>query len=149
MAIPCPYVGSKEMGMAAELGNAGFERVPRAGAGADQIDLRSLRRTCATYLRDEAIAQGQLGHSSVKTTKRHYLKTIPADQQARVERLDRELFGTGPATHLRHPKTSCIAEIAREIARGKGKVISSFGMWYARVDSNHRPFAPEANALSS
>jgi len=21
--------------------------------------------------------------------------------------------------------------------------------WYARVDSNHRPFAPEANALSS
>jgi hypothetical protein len=26
---------------------------------------------------------------------------------------------------------------------------NSFGMWYARVDSNHRPFAPEANALSS
>ena len=22
-------------------------------------------------------------------------------------------------------------------------------LWYARVDSNHRPFAPEANALSS
>ena len=22
-------------------------------------------------------------------------------------------------------------------------------IWYARVDSNHRPFAPEANALSS
>jgi hypothetical protein len=32
------------------------------------------------------------------------------------------------------------------ILRGSGK---AFGMWCARVDSNHRPFAPEANALSS
>jgi integrase len=73
-------------------------------AGFDQIDLRSLRRTCATYLRDEAIAQGQLRHSSVETTKRHYLKSIPAEQQAPVERLDRELFGTGKDVPLRHRK---------------------------------------------
>ena len=55
------------------------------GPTSDPLVLRrtfqlSLRRTCATYLRDESIAQGQLRHSSVQTTKRHYLKTIPAEQ---------------------------------------------------------------------
>ena len=49
-------------------------------AGVGRIDLRRLRRICATYLRDEATAQGQLWHSSVETTKRHYLKAIPAEQ---------------------------------------------------------------------
>ena len=63
-------------------------------AGVGRIDLRRLRRTCATYLRDEATAQGQLRHSSVETTKRHYLKAIPAEQKARIERLDAELFGS-------------------------------------------------------
>ena len=53
-------------------------------AGVGHIDLRRLRRTCATCLRDEATAQGQLRHSSVETTKRHYLKAVPAEQKVRV-----------------------------------------------------------------
>lgn len=68
------------------------------------IDLRQLRRTCATYLRDEAIAQGQLRHSSVETTKRHYLKAIPAEQKARVEKLDREMFGSPKLVEMRRRK---------------------------------------------
>jgi integrase len=70
-------------------------------AGVGRIDLRRLRRTCATYLRDEAVAQGQLRHSSVETTKRHYLKAIPAEQKARVERLDAELFGPKKLVEIR------------------------------------------------
>jgi integrase len=73
-------------------------------AGVGRIDLRRLRRTCATYLRDESVAQGQLRHSSVETTRRHYLRAIPAEQKARVERLDRELFGSGKLVAMRHDK---------------------------------------------
>jgi integrase len=73
-------------------------------AGVERIDLRRLRRTCATYLRDEAAAQGQLRHSSVETTKRHYLKAIPAEQKARVERLDGELFGSKKPVEIRRRK---------------------------------------------
>ncbi len=75
-------------------------------AGVGRIDLRCLRRTCATYLRDEAAAQGQLRHSSVETTKRHYLKAIPAEQKARVEKLDRELFGPARLAQMPHRKRS-------------------------------------------
>ena len=73
-------------------------------AGVGPIDLRCLRRTCATYLRDEGVAQGQLRHSSVETTKRHYLKAIPAEQKARVERLDREMFGPQKVVEMRRSK---------------------------------------------
>ena len=75
-------------------------------AGVGHIDLRRLRRTCATYLRDEATAQGQLRHSSVETTKRHYLKAIPAEQKARVEKLDKELFGQAKVTQIARRKRS-------------------------------------------
>ena len=75
-------------------------------ASVGRIDLRRLRRTCATYLRDEAVAQGQLRHSSVETTRRHYLKAIPAEQKARVERLDHELFGPPAPTDIRRRKRS-------------------------------------------
>jgi integrase len=75
-------------------------------AGVGRIDLRRLRRTCATYLRDETTAQGQLRHSSVETTKRHYLKAIPAEQQARVEKLDKELFGPAKLAQIRQRKRS-------------------------------------------
>jgi integrase len=75
-------------------------------AGVGRIDLRRLGRTCATYLRDEATAQGQLRHSSVETTKRHYLKAIPAEQKARVEKLDKELFGPAKVAQLPHRKRS-------------------------------------------
>jgi len=73
-------------------------------ANVGHVDLRRLRRTCATYLRDEATAQGQLRHSSVETTKRHYLKAIPAEQKARVEKLDRELFGSSKVVEMRRRK---------------------------------------------
>jgi integrase len=73
-------------------------------ADVGRIDLRRLRRTCATYLRDESTAQGQLRHSSVETTKRHYLKAIPAEQKMRVERLDRELFGPEKVVEMRRRK---------------------------------------------
>lgn len=75
-------------------------------AGVGPIDLRRLRRTCATYLRDEAAAQGQLRHTSVETTKRHYLKAIPAEQKSRVERLDRELFGPQKVVAFQRSKRS-------------------------------------------
>jgi integrase len=78
-------------------------------AGVGPIDLRRLRRTCATYLRDEAVAQSQLRHSSVETTRRHYLKAIPADQKARVDRLDQEFFGSlgnGPNAAPERPRRS-------------------------------------------
>lgn len=75
-------------------------------ANVGKIDLRQLRRTCATYLRNEAIAQGQLRHSSVETTKRHYLKAIPAEQKALVEKLDREMFGSPKLVELRRRKRS-------------------------------------------
>ena len=32
---------------------------------------------------------------------------------------------------------------------GNSSAMNPKELWYARVDSNHRPFAPEANALSS
>ena len=75
-------------------------------AGVGRIDLRRLRRTCATYLRDEAAAQGQLRHSSVETTKRHCLKAIPAEQKPRVERLDGELFGSKKPIEVHRRKQS-------------------------------------------
>ena len=75
-------------------------------AGVGRIDLRRLRRTCATYLRDEATAQGQLRHSSVETTKRHYLKAIPSEQKARVEKLDKELLGPAKLAQMPHRKRS-------------------------------------------
>jgi hypothetical protein len=41
---------------------------------------------------------------TVETTKRHYLKAIPAEQKARVERLDRELFGPEKVVAMRRSK---------------------------------------------
>ena len=38
-------------------------------------------------------------------------------------------------------------EDSRRIGRKLTMILKD--LWYARVDSNHRPFAPEANALSS
>jgi hypothetical protein len=57
----------------------------------------------------------------------------------RVEEADRD------AT----PEAASVAESAREDDREKQKrkKTKSFGIWYARVDSNHRPFAPEASTL--
>jgi len=75
-------------------------------AGVGRIDLRRLRRTCATYLRNETAAQAQHRHSSVETTRRHYLKAIPAEQKERVEQLDRELFGSSDVVEIRRRKRS-------------------------------------------
>ncbi len=118
-------------------------------AGVGRINLRRLRRTCATYLRDEATAQGQLRHSSVETTKRHHLKAIPAEQKARVENSIRSC----PDQHWRRCRIES-GQRSRNCwgscwGKNKRRSVKFFRMWYARVDSNHRPFAPEANALSS
>ena len=75
-------------------------------AGVGHLDLGRLRRTCATYLRDAGTAQGQLRHSSVETAKRHYLKAIPSEQKARVERLEQELFGSPKIVEMRKRKRS-------------------------------------------
>jgi hypothetical protein len=42
----------------------------------------------------------------IETTKRHYLKAIPAEQQARVEKLDKELFGPAKLAQMPHRKRS-------------------------------------------
>ena len=98
MAVPGEP--GRRSGAAKQLSKRNLAKLCKA-AGVGRIDLRRLRRTCATYLRDEAAAQGQLRHSSVETTKRHYLKAIPAEQKARVERLDAELFGSKKLVEIR------------------------------------------------
>ncbi|MGD0777194.1 MAG: hypothetical protein ABSC05_30605 [Candidatus Solibacter sp.] len=47
---------------------------------------------------------GMAASLSVETTKRHYLKAIPAEQKARVERLDGELFGSKKPVEIRRRK---------------------------------------------
>ena len=46
-----------------------------------------------------------------------------------------------------HNVEECVAE--GEAAESRKPMNGEDLDWYARVDSNHRPFAPEANALSS
>ena len=59
--------------------------------GISSLTFRLLRSTCATYFRqDLKSAQAQLRHASPMMTAKHYMKTIPAEQIAAVEAMDRE-----------------------------------------------------------
>jgi len=56
------------------------------------LDYQALRRTCATYFRNNlTAAQRQRRHRSPNVTAKHYRKTITEEQRAAVEALDREL----------------------------------------------------------
>ncbi|MBI4873921.1 MAG: hypothetical protein HY822_04720, partial [Acidobacteria bacterium] len=70
-------------------------------AGVEALDFQMLRRTCATYFRqDVKSAQAQLRHSTPATTAGVYQQTISADHRAAVEALDAEFTGRAPAEKL-------------------------------------------------
>lgn len=57
------------------------------------ITYQALRRTCATYFRqDLKSAQAQLRHTTPMTTAKHYQKAISSDHRAAVEALDAEFL---------------------------------------------------------
>jgi integrase len=56
------------------------------------LDYQAMRRTCATYFRNNlTAAQRQLRHATPIVTAKHYRKAITEDVRAAVEALDREL----------------------------------------------------------
>ena len=82
------------------------------------------------------------GHSDFATTRRYVHPNLEIGREA-MERA-RAAQGRHNSGHSRKNEASNGASAeGRKGMNGKGLD------WYARVDSNHRPFAPEANALSS
>ncbi len=82
------------------------------------------------------------GHSDFATTRRYVHPNLETGREA-MERA-REAQGRHSSGHS--GKTEDFDGKLAEDRKGlNGKGLD----WYARVDSNHRPFAPEANALSS
>lgn len=62
------------------------------------LDYRAMRRTCATYFRQNLKgAQRQLRHSTPMTTAQHYQKQIEPEHLAAVEALDAELCPPNPS----------------------------------------------------
>lgn len=61
-------------------------------AGVPDINFAMLRRTCATYFRENLKgAQRQLRHKTPLVTAKHYQQSIPAEHRSAVEKLDQEL----------------------------------------------------------
>ena len=81
------------------------------------------------------------GHSDFATTRRYVHPNLETGREA-MERA-RAAQGRHNSGHsdVTEGSDGTLAE-GRKAINGKGLD------WYARVDSNHRPFAPEANALS-
>jgi integrase len=72
------------------------------------LDYQAMRRTCATYFRNNlTAAQRQLRHSTPIVTAKHYRKAITEDVRAAVEALDKELCPpatpTNPDLHVSEP----------------------------------------------
>ena len=65
-------------------------------AGVPDINFAILRRTCATYFRDNLkSAQRQLRHKTPHVTAKHYQQSIPVEHRAAVAKLDQELCSPG------------------------------------------------------
>jgi integrase len=61
-------------------------------AGVPDINFAMLRRTCATYFRDNLKgAQRQLRHKTPHVTAKHYQQSITAEHRSAVAKLDQEL----------------------------------------------------------
>jgi len=64
--------------------------------GIKDLTYQALRRTCATYFRqDIQSARAQLRHATAATTAKHYLKSVSSDHRAAVEALDSEFCESG------------------------------------------------------
>ena len=82
------------------------------------------------------------GHSDFGTTRRYVHPNLDTGRAA-MEKA-REVQGGHKNGH------NAETDVAENETGEAGKPKEREGLgWYARVDSNHRPFAPEANALSS
>jgi integrase len=105
----------------------------------------TFRHTCITRWAahmDPYTLADVAGHGDFGTTKRY------VHPQAETVRAAMQRAQGGPAGHTSgHTRTDRVDEDPLQIS-GKGLEIKGLE-WYARVDSNHWPFAPEANALSS
>jgi integrase len=62
-----------------------------ADAGIRDLTYQAMRRTCATYFRDQKKAQRQLRHATPVVTAKHYIQNIPSEHRQALERLDAEL----------------------------------------------------------
>ena len=114
-------------------------------AGIEYFPPYTFRHTCLTlwsaYMDPYTLAYFA-GHSDFATTRRYVHPNLETGREA-MERA-REAQGRHSSGHNGKTEGSNGASAeGRKVMNGKGLD------WYARVDSNHRPFAPEANALSS
>ena len=104
----------------------------------------TFRHTCLTlwsaYMDPYTLAYFA-GHSDFATTRRYVHPNLAIGREA-MERA-RAAQGGHNSGHSGATKSSDQTPAKNRKARN-GKGLD----WYARVDSNHRPFAPEANALS-
>ena len=114
-------------------------------AGIKYFPPYTFRHTCLTlwsaYMDPYTLAYFA-GHSDFATTRRYVHPDLEtgraAMERARAAQGGHNSGHSGAAESSdRRPATG------HKVRNGKGLE------WYARVDSNHRPFAPEANALSS
>jgi integrase len=116
-----------------------------ARAGLEHLPPYTFRHTCltrwASHMDPYTLAYFA-GHSDFGTTRRYVHPNLESGKAA-MERAQAAQGGykNGHAAYQSD---------GREDQGTSRKTLSAEDLeWYARVDSNHRPFAPEANALSS
>jgi len=114
-------------------------------AGIERLPFYTFRHTCLTRWSshmDPYTLAYFAGHSDFGTTRRYVHPNMDTGRAA-MEKA-REVQGGHKSGHNAE---STVAE--GESTEGRKSKSGEDLDWYARVDSNHRPFAPEANALSS
>ena len=82
------------------------------------------------------------GHRDMNITKRY---VHPQEQTVRAAMERAQVANGGHSSGHTDPKVA-----NEKLPHASSKELGNKGLeWYARADSNGRPFAPEANALSS
>ena len=114
-------------------------------AGIGALPFYTFRHTCltrwATHMDPYTLAYFA-GHSDFGTTRRYVHPNLDTGREA----MERAREGQGGHNSGHNAETE--AESPAAAKEVKGKEVKDLE-WYARADSNGRPFAPEANALSS
>ena len=82
------------------------------------------------------------GHRDFGTTRRYVHPNLESGKAA-MERAHAAQGG------YKNGHTDFQSDAPEDQGRSRKPLSAEDLEWYARVDSNHRPFAPEANALSS
>jgi len=114
-------------------------------AGIERLPFYTFRHTCLTRWSshmDPYTLAYFAGHSDFGTTRRYVHPNMDTGRAA-MEKA-REVQGGHKSGHNAE-NTVAEGEPTEDRKSKSGEDLD----WYARVDSNHRPFAPEANALSS